>query len=537
MDGGVKQEEMSRRIKCEVRQKGPRRREQRGVHRSGEHVFVSNRDPGAIAASYDGTHRDLAVSQADLLPPLPNAYRAGTDPLITDDCSMTTSGWSNHVLLMFYLDNVFPFLFPLYRPSIHLEGGRAWLLAMYSKAPAIRQAMLCQSSLFFSLTKGSTDLNKLWETIMVHTGDAFALLRRAIQARLDSHDLLAIPHCTARLLAAIMQLQRFEIAVLSFKNCQQHLNAALDLFLRLLHGSSAIEQATPKSRFNAIIRSLKPSPHSFAAVPLESSSAEQAAFRFSSALLVLDDIIASTVLQEPPRLLEYHPSLLMDSNGADAALNLETIVGCQNWVFVELGKIAALDAWKQRCSKAGNLDVIELARQAMIIRDSLEGRLSRFNTDPHAISDMTHATADVFTTDSMERFIRVVGRVSVVTRVWAHAAMIYLFTVVSGWQPANPDVRYHVDRVIGLLAHQLVPPALLRMVVWPFCVAGCLAEPAQEGQIREMVQIPRPSCVFGTVNKALEIMESVWGSRNSMGAASRDLATCLRSQGELVLLV
>ncbi|KAH6676215.1 hypothetical protein B0J14DRAFT_350612 [Halenospora varia] len=74
-------------------------------------------------------------------------------------------------------------------------------------------------------------------------------------------------------------------------------------------------------------------------------------------------------------------------------------------------------------------------------------------------------------------------------------------------------------------------------MVWPFCVAGCLAEPAQEAHIRRMVEVLQPPSVFGTVRKALEIMENVWRNRDTGDAASRDLATCFRSQGGLVLLV
>lgn len=81
------------------------------------------------------------------------------------------------------------------------------------------------------------------------------------------------------------------------------------------------------------------------------------------------------------------------------------------------------------------------------------------------------------------------------------------------------------------------PPALLRTMVWPFCVAGCLAEPAHEAQLRAIVQALQPPSVFGTVRKALEIMENVWRNRDAGDAASRDLPTCFRNQGELVLLV
>jgi hypothetical protein len=106
---------------------------------------------------------------------------------------------------------------------------------------------------------------------------------------------------------------------------------------------------------------------------------------------------------------------------------------------------------------------------------------------------------------------------------------------VSGWQPASVHVRYHVTHIIDLLKCQK-SPVLLRTMVWPFCVAGCLAEPDQEAFFRGMVEVLQPPSIFGTVHKAHEIMENIWRDRDT-DVATRDFATCFRVQGEVVLLV
>jgi hypothetical protein len=124
-----------------------------------------------------------------------------------------------------------------------------------------------------------------------------------------------------------------------------------------------------------------------------------------------------------------------------------------------------------------------------------------------------------------------------VTRVWAHAALLYLSVVVSGWQPSNAEVRSNVGWIIELLTSEISPPETLRTMAWPFCVAGCLAEAAQERQFRAMVNALQPPSVFGTVRKALAIMENVWLDRGVVDSMSRDLASCFRCQGDLVLLV
>jgi hypothetical protein len=166
----------------------------------------------------------------------------------------------------------------------------------------------------------------------------------------------------------------------------------------------------------------------------------------------------------------------------------------------------------------------------------VEAHLARLETNL-VIIPKDSSLLDVFTADYYQQLKTPASQSHLVTRIWAHAALVYLFVVVSGWQPASVDVQYHVGRIIELLTHQISPPALLRTMVWPFCVAGCLAEPAQEALLRGMVKELQPPSVFGTVRKALEIMEGVWCNRDAGDTASRDLAACFRSQGNLVLLV
>ncbi|KAG0651935.1 hypothetical protein D0Z07_1237 [Hyphodiscus hymeniophilus] len=142
-------------------------------------------------------------------------------------------------------------------------------------------------------------------------------------------------------MTSIIQVQRFEIAILSFNNCQSHLTAALNLFRRLLDSSGAVE---PSSSFNAVTTRLGLSTSNLPSHCLQFPSAEQAAFGFSSALLIFDDIIASTMLQERPKLYDYHRSLLGDIDCINPSINLEVVVGCQNWTLLQISQVAVLDA-------------------------------------------------------------------------------------------------------------------------------------------------------------------------------------------------
>ncbi|KAJ4373838.1 hypothetical protein N0V83_002577 [Neocucurbitaria cava] len=519
MDGGVRQEEMAERVKREVKEKAYLRREERAAPVPVDQASSSAASDEGPLLPQNGYKclpnpicdlRNTPETQIDGVKPYAGA---GTISLPhTSECVLLSRdtrdnmglGGSDTILYMFYHEHLLPFLFPFYRPSV-FEGGKAWIMEMMMKSPVIRQTAFCQSSYFISLARGIHDTDTHWETVLAQTQEAFGMLGKALQV-IDGAGIADHLHGAVRILASIMQVQRFEIAVLSFDNCHAHLNAGLVLFRQLLDSVASVRVPSP----------------------------EQEAFRFSSALLVLDDIIASTVLQEEPNLYEYHRSLLGDSN---PTIKLEAIVGCQNWALLQIGEIAVLDAWKQQCTKVGVLDVMELVHRATAIKVSLETQIAQLETRPTHTLDESSSILDVFTADHGEYRRTLASQSTLVTRVWAHAALIYLSVVVSGWQPANNDVRYHVSRIVELLSHQISPRALLRGMVWPFCVAGCLAEPLYEGRFRSMVEELQPPGIFGTVRKALQIMENVWRNRNVGDAASRDLASCFRSQGDLVLLV
>jgi hypothetical protein len=530
MDGGARQDEMAEALKLEVKENAHRRRSAplpSSAERmspvktmNGDYSMLPPKEP--ISNGTDTCHE----SMMRLRERGPDCTLAGREMR-----ERLAIGRSDAILVMFYLENLFPFLFPFYRTSL-LQGGRTWILEMMISSPVVKQALLCQSSYFLSLAQGMAN----WETVLEQTRDAFEVLRLSLQVVSDA-GVTEHLHGTVRILASIMQVQRFEVAVLSFKNCQAHLNAALGLFNQLLESIDATEPICPSSSFNAVLSRLNPTTSSLPVEVIQFPTAEQAAFRFSSALLILDDIIAATIFQEQPRLYSYHRSLLYTPTNSEAAINLETTVGCQNWVLLCIGEIATLDAWKQQYHRAGSLDVMELVRRATAIKAEVEEHTLKLDFDPINTSDEAASLLDIFSADFGQQAKTPASQTTLVTRVWAHAALLYLFVVVSGWQPAGLEVRYNVGKILELLTQQIVPPALLRSMVWPFCVAGCLAAPEQEAQFRGMVQALHPPSVLGTVRKALEIMENVWSQRGAVDAGIRDLASCFRSQGDLVLLV
>ena len=529
MDGGVKQAEMAEILKRQV--KDNRRAAQ----------ISRDRIPGA---------KPIWDLEIPMLQPTSDTsktnserctYERNGESLRGDDCTLSSNphggiafGRSDTVLLTFYLEHLLPFLFPFYQPPL-LEGGRAWILELMISSHVVRGATLCLSSYFFSLLRGTANPD-LWETVLTQTRDAFGLLRQALQIIEKSSIAEHLPGAV-RIMASIIQVQRFEIAELSFDNCQTHLNASLALFEQILDSADDLDSADSMSSFNTVISQLGPSSWILPAQCVQVPSAEQAAFRFSSALLIFDDIIASTVLQDPPRLYWHHRSLLGSINGSEPPINLEAVVGCHNWAVLQIGEIAVLNAWKQRCKIAGTLDVIELARRGTAIKEVLNAYVQMLENNPMNDPKEVSSLVDVFTENYPQRQHSSASQSSLITRVWAHGAILYLSMVVFGWQPASMEVRYHISQVVELLLHQIKPTALLRTMIWPFCIAGCLANPMQETLLRGMAESLQPPSVFGTVHKALEIMENVWQNREARDFAKSDFASCFKNQDKLVLLV
>ena len=371
--------------------------------------------------------------------------------------------------------------------------------------------------------------NLVWETVFTQTAEAFETLRKALEY-IGNANIADHMHGTVRVLASILQVQRFEIAVLSFDNCRAHLNAALALFEQLV-SSSGSDAQDPKARFYSVLNRLGPTSRLLPGHSIEVQSAEQAAFRFSLSLLILDDIIASTILLEPPRLSEYHLPLLSNIDGP-SPLDISAVLGCQNTILLHLSAISALSAWKHAHTLAGTLDVIALVHRATAIKNPLESHLDTLSTTPVTLPARRHTLLDQTCALSWS------NQRLFVTRIWGHAALLYLSLVVSGWQPASAEVHRHVDSILDLLDEQTYPPALLRSVAWPFCVAGCLATGGQEGRFRGHVDALGNRSVFGALNKALGIMEGVWKRREEgRGERGRELADFFRDEGELVLLV
>lgn len=446
-------------------------------------------------------------------------------------------------LLMAYLDYAFPVLFPFYKPSI-FEGGRAWLLTLAMGYPAFYHNIIGLAACFYSAVPVLPGLEN--DACAVKSRDGLRInIEKAIQGVqecLSDVTNKGVDHSLAdniRLLGNIVQLVNFEVVFASSESWRMHLTAAVDLFSQTIqhHGQSHLG-VPPMIAMLEKVRGAVPSNCSI-------WSSEQAALRFFAALVVYQDIIAGTAREQAPTLICHYDGILSKTCDTHDAgfLNFEDFTGCQNWVLRAIANISALNQWKKEAKQAGTLDIMDLVRRATSIQNGLHAGLSRL--EDSASSPQSYAPLSpyqplevILIKSNITNGLNTSQRVDqpIVSRIWAHAAQVYLTTVLSGWQPRNVQLRSHIARALNLLS-TIDNPSWLRALAWPFCVTGCFATEEQETTFRNVANASGGLAMFGTMRDALAIMEKMWSMRDQFDADTWDIASCLRILGHSVLLI
>lgn len=213
-----------------------------------------------------------------------------------------------------------------------------------------------------------------WEKLLAEMKNTFTGLRDDLREPSQGYDNNTSKFSRAvRALSIIVRLRQFEILTLGFANCNTHFNAVVECFKQILDNDVATADMDINSKFFAVMSHMGPSPWPRPYREFQIASSDQVAFRFFVSLLVADDIIASTSLAKEPRPSKHHASLLSGGLERELSVDLEVVIGCQNWVKLQIGEISALAAWKRyqiHCDFA-----LELLRRSNTIKNALKNRL------------------------------------------------------------------------------------------------------------------------------------------------------------------
>lgn len=611
MDGGERQAEKAEEVKAEVKKKAAWRRERKyltGIEPGLEELSMADTtseltltshhddsgmpahagtDKGASSASssWDSPQNSSSDGTSNHTPPSTTSepgtssaadgmYIQGqnfgsltTMPGISSATSASSVAYNSLderelTFLTLYLDYVFPFLFPFYRPPL-LQSGRGWLLILLMRKRTLLHSALSLATYFFAVA--TDNLLSGHELCREHNRSELEKQHELTLKELQ-HDVAVVNQKgvgsdlveSARIMESIVQLVVFEAAVTRRVACVEswlvHLDGAFVMFEQIMeHHASTGEGDAKHYCWHAITTQLgaaSPMPTlgfspSGDAYPYNS---DQAAMRFFTALLLFADVISATALEQTPRLYKFHGILLESVSGNFAGIditgpqiNLESVIGVKNTVITLLAQVADLHAWKKEMTKAGSLSIVQLVTRASQIETPLRSLIECLERQMPSAGDGGIATSSAPTDpiDFIAQYnvglpISPGSSTTWTSLVWAQATLTYLCTVVSGWQPSCPEIRASVAATVALL-ESAPAPVSVRAVVWPFCVTGCLALPEEEGIFRRMVEALGPLSSFGTIAAALRVMEEVWAQRGQLGP-EWTMAEGLRGVGTAVML-
>ncbi|KAK3309873.1 fungal-specific transcription factor domain-containing protein [Chaetomium strumarium] len=588
MDGGEKQKQRAEWLKKEVKRKAAHRRELRflqGLEVRLESLDASLTDDSDTPAPKNlvntvpvsarlsdsstprhgtldttpnsASHGATPPSDTSVSVPSPDDGRSGRLPSPSLDLRPTLSQEEEAHSAMMYLDYVFPFLFPYYRPSF-ADVGRGWLLVLLTKNKALFHSALSLAGYFYGIVLGHIqDAPRA-----CHDHNAEVLHERqglALQwLQLEMQDIITRGvkgnlREANRVMASIIQLMTCDVAIAKPGNWVMHLSAATELFNEIMKHHAATPHGT--ICFMAVLLQLGSRPFSWTPKSHPWGS-DQATLRFFTAQLLFFDTLASTALQQPPRLQQWHQYLLTTLDDDEETrrhwpdsekeqtlphINLQEFLGVENWVIASIAEIATLDHWKKEMKRAGSLSFTQLLTRAAPIAQRLRTCLQALEETtrtgqggPASVDGPQHLLqyfAGSFSPQLMHG-------VTLNTRIWAQAALTYLSLVLSGWQPSCPEIQHSVAKTIDML-QSLPSPDCLRTLVWPFTVTGCLASRCQEQIFRDMVDGMGPLKVFGTIREGFAIMCRVWENRAEIDEHPDqwDLAACLNCLSQPALLI
>jgi hypothetical protein len=245
---------------------------------------------------------------------------------------------------------------------------------------------------------------------------------------------------------------------------------------------------------------------------------DDSAIRFLLGSFISIDIISSASTRSG-LFLDLDHQLILERAG----IHLENLIGCRNWAMIFILEISLLDKWKKEAEKAHRLSITELTKRGSQIEERLRKMLTDIENKP-LIRSFSRNTERL----SMSTYTEI-------TKIFALSAMTYLHVVISGAYPELPEIMESVSKTIDAF-QSLTDAKILRSLVWPFCISGCLAIDRQHTIFRDLLSAADiTQSTVGTCLEALKIMEECWEIRKTR-PYNCDWVSVMHKRGHYVLL-
>ena len=230
-------------------------------------------------------------------------------------------------------------------------------------------------------------------------------------------------------------------------------------------------------------------------------------FRFLTAAIVWLDITSSITAGTAPRLLEYQFCVASNSQ-----TKLEDIIGCKNWVMLQISRIAALYEQKTQAVQQGRFDCTEFEQTVDDISKEIQCSLTQGTLEECNISGRDSSTMLETISDPPTH----------ITRIFAYMASIYLHLVTYGYQKLE-ILDTTISGAMRLLQTE-ISAQLLPALIPPLYIIGSAARQEDEQFFRTIfssTQLVDP--LFKHRERILSILEEIWRGRQALpGFAWKD---------------
>ena len=217
-------------------------------------------------------------------------------------------------------------------------------------------------------------------------------------------------------------------------------------------------------------------------------SNETAQFRFISGTLIWLDIISCIIAATTPHLLVCHSTVM----ARDSQTRLEDVMGCKNWVMLQIGRIAALHANKLQALRQGHFNCEEFKRTIIDINIEIQNGLDASGSDSFALCNPP----------------------TLITPVFASMASVYLHLITHGFQQLEM-LDAVISRVMIMLQTE-VPAHLLPALVAPLYVIGSVAREGDEQFFRDVFSSPPLlDTSLKQRTRVLPVLQEIWNKRRA----------------------
>ena len=291
-------------------------------------------------------------------------------------------------------------------------------------------------------------------------------------------------------------------------NGKMHLQAASAIIPVLIDAHLSLP-LRPESEFPVAAGALSQNPF---------FKTDEAAIKILITIFLWFDIYTCISSGSKPYLESYFQRLL---ESPDGGIDMGQVMGCENSIMIQIGKIASLDVWKRESQKSGKLSVVNLVKQATQIEQDLKSGLAeaqrKAELSPQFPGENTSIPLATISNPSKHIHLANLSIYSnYVTQINAMSALTYLHVVVSGPQPESPEIRETVRNTIDALRN-IPHPQLVRAMQWPILVSGSMALEEEEPFFRQLI------CGSGVVSETaiglgwniLKILEQCWRTRGN----------------------